>query len=571
MRWTLGVLVAGVVLALPTAAAGDVTATLQGTTIVITGTDGPDTISVTANAGNVDIDTNGVVPAEFSFPIAGVTSVVVNLGAANDAFVASGNVSTMTMTIDGGAGDDTISGGNSADTVHGGDGADTITPGQGSDSVFGDAGPDTMAWNPGDNSDTFAGGDGIDRLVFTGANVNENIAVAASGTTALLTRDIGNVTETLQQVELIDISMLGGTDHYTAGTGLAAAGLQHISVDGGALADTLTGGDIAETLDGGSTDADIVSGGAGDDTLIAPLEGGDTLDGGPGTDTVAVAGTDHSETFTVDDVAGAATVAIAGPVTGTPDPATSAERVQIDALGGNDTVLMTAAAQAGVALVADGGDGDDTINGSAFGDVLHGGAGNDVLRGFGGDDQLFGDAGDDLLIGGDGADGFHCGGVGDALDDVAAGDTVDADCMPPVPPVPPAPPTTTTVTTTVTATAPSTPPPPPLAVKGFSIVSVSATRTTLSVKLRNTTASTLSVRVSASERGHAYRSVTKSLRAKATATVTLGVPASVRTALAKALNHAKKVSRKPTITVTNTATKLSTKTTRTLSLKRAGK
>jgi Ca2+-binding RTX toxin-like protein len=414
MRWTLGVLVAGVVLALPTAAAGDVTATLQGTTIVITGTDGPDTISVTANAGNVDIDTNGVVPAEFSFPIAGVTSVVVNLGAANDAFVASGNVSTMTMTIDGGAGDDTISGGNSADTVHGGDGADTITPGQGSDSVFGDAGPDTMAWNPGDNSDTFAGGDGIDRLVFTGANVNENIAVAASGTTALLTRDIGNVTETLQQVELIDISMLGGTDHYTAGTGLAAAGLQHISVDGGALADTLTGGDIAETLDGGSTDADIVSGGAGDDTLIAPLEGGDTLDGGPGTDTVAVAGTDHSETFTVDDVAGAATVAIAGPVTGTPDPATSAERVQIDALGGNDTVLMTAAAQAGVALVADGGDGDDTINGSAFGDVLHGGAGNDVLRGFGGDDQLFGDAGDDLLIGGDGADGFHCGGVGDA-------------------------------------------------------------------------------------------------------------------------------------------------------------
>ena len=64
--------------------------------------------------------------------------------------------------------------------------------------------------------------------------------------------------------------MLGGVDQYTGGTGLAATGLQHVFVDGGAAADVLSGGDIAETLDGGSTDADVVSGGAGDDTLISP-------------------------------------------------------------------------------------------------------------------------------------------------------------------------------------------------------------------------------------------------------------------------------------------------------------
>ena len=37
-----------------------------------------------------------------------MTSVTVNLGAGNDVFVGSGNLSTITMTIDAGAGDDTI-------------------------------------------------------------------------------------------------------------------------------------------------------------------------------------------------------------------------------------------------------------------------------------------------------------------------------------------------------------------------------------------------------------------------------------------------------------------------------
>lgn len=558
MRRAVVLLVFGAALALPAAAAADVTAVLQGTTVVVTGTDGPDTIAVLPAGPNVDIDTNGTPPAEFSFPLANVTSVVVNSGGGDDTITGANGLAAQPLTVDAGAGNDTITGTDGNDTIHGGDGADTVIPGRGNDTVFGDAGPDTMTWNPGDGSDTFFGGDGTDRLVFNGANVAENMQLFAVGATAMLTRDVANITETMQQVELVDLTMLGGNDRYTGGTGLPATGLAHVSVDGGAGVDVLSGGDVAETLDGGSIDADTVTGGGGDDTLIVSPEGGDTLDGGPGTDTLSVAGTDHNDAFTVDDVAGGVSVAIFGDVTGVADPATSVERVKIEALGGNDTVNLTPAAQAAVAIDADGGDGDDTLNGGVFADVLRGGPGNDVLRGNGGDDQLFGDAGDDLMFGGDGADAFHCAGLGDIIDDVGPGDTVDADCLPPVVPPVVTPPTTLPVTTTVPITVPPA--------KGFSIVSVSATRTTLTVKLRNTTGATLRVRVGATERGHAYRSVTKTLKAHATATVRLSVPASVRSALTKALRHARRVTRKPTITVTNAAA--STTTTRTLTLSR---
>jgi Ca2+-binding RTX toxin-like protein len=570
MRRAVVPLVFCIALALPAVASADVTATLQGTVVTVTGTDGPDTITISANGANVEIAANGAAPVDF--PQASVTSVVVNSGAGDDTITGAIGLPGQPLTVDAGPGNDTITGGDGADTIHGGDGADTIVPSRANDTVFGDAGPDTMVWNPGDGSDTFFGGDGTDRLQFNGANVNEKIGLNAVGSTALLTRDVGNITETLQQVELLDLTLLGGTDQYTAGTGLAATGLQHVFVDGGTgngvTGDVLSGGDISETLDGGGTDApDVVSGGAGDDTLIAPLGSADTLDGGAGTDTLAVAGTNDSELFTVDRVVAGVSVSIAGDVPGTVGPATSVERVRIDALDGNDTVTLTPAAQAAVSIDADGGQGDDTLNGGSLADVLHGGAGDDVLRGGGGDDQLFGDAGDDVMFGGDGPDTFHCGGVGDIIDDAGPGDTIDADCLPPpaaVTVAPEAPPLGVPPTIPV-ALSPSAPAP----VKGFAIVSVSATRTALSVKLRNTTASTLTVRVGATEHGHAYRSATKSLKGHATTTITLSVPASVRSGLAKALKHARKVTRKPTITVTNTATKASTKTTRTLSLKRS--
>ena len=59
-----------------------------------------------------------------------------------------------------------------------------------------------------------------------------------------------------------------------------------------------------------------------------------------------------------------------------------------------------------------GGEGDDTLTGSASADVLEGGAGNDTLLGRGGDDTLMGGDGNDILNGGQGTD-LMVGGAGD--------------------------------------------------------------------------------------------------------------------------------------------------------------
>lgn len=61
-----------------------------------------------------------------------------------------------------------------------------------------------------------------------------------------------------------------------------------------------------------------------------------------------------------------------------------------------------------------GGQGDDTLEGSAFADVLEGGSGKDELRGDAGDDTLRGDGGTDRLFGGLGVDALF-GGAGDDL------------------------------------------------------------------------------------------------------------------------------------------------------------
>ena len=89
MRRVIVALIFCLALALPAAASADVTATLQGTVVTVTGTDGPDTITIAPDGANVDIETNGVAPAEFSFPLAGVTSIVVNSGAGDDTITGS--------------------------------------------------------------------------------------------------------------------------------------------------------------------------------------------------------------------------------------------------------------------------------------------------------------------------------------------------------------------------------------------------------------------------------------------------------------------------------------------------
>jgi len=81
-------------------------------------------------------------------------------------------------------------------------------------------------------------------------------------------------------------------------------------------------------------------------------------------------------------------------------------QINVNALGGNDTVIvegtsapgMTGSMAVGIPSVIDGGDGDDTLYGSDSNDTLYGGTGNDTLHGWGGNDDLQGGTGNDTYV-----------------------------------------------------------------------------------------------------------------------------------------------------------------------------
>ena len=105
------------------------------------------------------------------------------------------------LTVDGGAGNDTILGSHGADMLLGGDGNDFIDGNQGNDMAFLGAGDDVFQWDPGDGSDTVEGQDGTDTMLFNGANISENIDISANGGRVRFTRDVGNITMDLNDVE----------------------------------------------------------------------------------------------------------------------------------------------------------------------------------------------------------------------------------------------------------------------------------------------------------------------------------------------------------------------------------
>ena len=107
------------------------------------------------------------------------------------------------LTQNGGLGTDNLLGSDGDDLVNGGDGDDVALMG---------AGDDTFVWNPGDDNDTLEGQAGRDTMPFNGANVAENIDIAANGGRVRFFRDIANVTMDLNDVEAIDFNALGGAD-----------------------------------------------------------------------------------------------------------------------------------------------------------------------------------------------------------------------------------------------------------------------------------------------------------------------------------------------------------------------
>src|SRR5262249_53191288 len=182
--------------------------------------------------------------------------LVINAGGGDDTIRGSNGLSTLiSLTIDGGAGNDTIVGGDGDDRLIGGTGNDTITGGRGNDTAIMGDGNDTFIWNPGDGSDVVEGGAGTDTMLFNGANIAEQITIAANGPRVLFTRDVASITMDLNDVETIHFNALGGLDNVVVHdlTGTAAS---KVEIDLAGTINGTTGDGAVDTVSVDGTNAD---------------------------------------------------------------------------------------------------------------------------------------------------------------------------------------------------------------------------------------------------------------------------------------------------------------------------
>jgi Ca2+-binding RTX toxin-like protein len=191
-------------------------------------------------------------------------------------------------------------------------------------------------------------------MLFNGANVAENVDVAANGGRVRFFRNVATVLMDLNDVEGIGFNALGGADNVV-----------------------LNGTDLVEI----NTDLAAV-GGVGD-----AQPDNFTVQGTNGDDVAVVAG----------DTSGVAVLGLAAQVNITGSEADN-DRLTINALAGDDVIEASALAAGAIQLTANGGDGADVLIGSDGNDVLHGDAGDDVILGGLGQDVIDGGDGDDIEI-----------------------------------------------------------------------------------------------------------------------------------------------------------------------------
>lgn len=325
-------------------------------TVEINGGNGAEVFAAQSNGSGIRFDRTS--PAPFHLDINTCEFLVLNANGGNDQFFGSNGLAPLiAITVDGGSGEDILFGGDGADLLIGGDDNDLIDGNRGNDTILLGDGDDTFQWDPGDGSDTVEGQTGIDRFLFNGANVSENLAVSAIGGRVRFTRDVAAIVTDLDDVEILEVNMLGGADIFTIND-LSGTDLTSVIAD------------LAATGGAGDAQADTVNinGTPFDDIITATMPGGDLF----------VTGLPAS--ILVDGFESANDV------------------VRIQSAAGDDIVDASGIAAGGPVLVIDGGAGNDILLGSVGNDTLIGGDNDDVLLGFGGVDVLDGSAGNNTSI-----------------------------------------------------------------------------------------------------------------------------------------------------------------------------
>jgi Ca2+-binding RTX toxin-like protein len=400
------------------------TAGVQAGTLQIKGDGASDRLALRlspADPNTLQVDVGEDGTADFAFDRSTFTAINVQAGGGNDDVRLDhsfGSFAADKVTIDGGAGNDTLIGSDGDDVLIGGSGNDSVNGGGGSDTALLGAGADSFTWNPGDGSDTIEGEGGNDTEVFNGSNAAENIDLSANGSRVRLFRNVASITQDMNGIENLALSTLGSSDVVTVndltGTDLKHANINLAAIDGGGdgSSDTViaNGTDGTDTLHVSSNPAGhvVVSG------LAAQLEvsGGEVATNTSPGDTVQVNTLGGDDTITNGiGVSGAAAIGV--------DGGAGSDTVTYSGTKGDDTIAIARNETAAVGTFAPGTAPQNTTNVEQL-DVL-GLSGNDTIAGSNGlatltNLSIDGGNGDDVITGGDGNDRLNGGAGNDSVD-----------------------------------------------------------------------------------------------------------------------------------------------------------
>jgi Ca2+-binding RTX toxin-like protein len=246
------------------------TASIVNNTLTVNGTNGPDAVTLAADATEVQVSFGANA---FRFNLTDFNAISVALGDGNDQFTEpAGILADKHLTVDGGNGNDTIKTGDGADVIFGGNGNDNVDAGKGADTVSLGNGNDFFVWTPGEGSDAVNGNNGDDVMQFVGANVDETMSLSANGSSTVFLRSPGAVRMDLTDIETFNLQALGGVDNVTVGN-LEGTSIRHTNLD---LSGSAGGADQ-------QADAVTVNGTDHDDHVDVRAAGGQVnVDGLPG-------------------------------------------------------------------------------------------------------------------------------------------------------------------------------------------------------------------------------------------------------------------------------------------------
>lgn len=303
------------------------------------------------------------------------------------------------VDVTGGIFNDTLIGGFHADRLEGGRGADSIEGAALADALLGGDGGDTLVGGSG--ADLLEGGERGDRLVANGGGaVVATFALVDTGG-GFGGGDFtlpGMLADTLLGGEGDDTLVADAPSRIAGGDGMDCLVLDRGTSLFGYSVNLLDPDATTPLVDGGSVTGvevlQFVGGTGGDEIFVAGLRAHDLRGGGGiGFDSLLLdLSAARGATVTAD---------AAGLLRFGPGMARGFEAATLLFGGASDRLL---AATSGIAFVAEGGAGDDSLHGGTGRDSLAGGIGNDRLEGNGAADTLEGFLGRDTLRGGEGSD-----------------------------------------------------------------------------------------------------------------------------------------------------------------------